>query len=174
MRRVSLNARQAQDSVTSQEIEVVLFEITHPDLDEVIRLSTDPTEKLSEDPYLMGTRSTWRGADPATQPWLWIVASTLLPSDLEDAPASSTLVLENLDSDMVTLVRSISSPPLVNMGVVLAESPDVIEVEYLDLQIVSADIDAGEIVLSISRDEIEAEPFPSGRMTRESFPGLFL
>lgn len=164
----------AQDDVTTDQIEVALFEITHADLDEAIRISSDPTEKLSDDPLLFGTRSTWRGADPESEPWLWIIASALLPSDMADAPASASIVLENLDSDLVATVRSVTSPPTVNMAVVLAETPDVVEAEYLQLEIVSADIDAGEIVLAISRDEIEAEPFPSGRMTRERFPGLYL
>ena len=174
MRRVSLNARQAQDAVSTEEIYVALFEITHPDLEEVIRLSTDPGERFSTDPLIYCTRSTWRGANPVTEPWLWTIASALLPSDLDDAPASASIVLENLDSDMVEICRSVISPPSIYMAVVLADSPDVIEAEFLDLQILAADIDAGSITLSISRDEIEAEPFPSGRMTRDRFPGLHL
>ncbi|KAA2314560.1 hypothetical protein E0K93_09595 [Puniceibacterium sp. HSS470] len=174
MRQVSLNARQIQDAVSTEEIYVALFEILHPELPASIRLSTDPTERLQDDPLIYCTRSTWRGANPMTEPWLWTIASALLPSDLEDAPASASLVLENLDSNMVAIVRSVVTPPTVNMAVVLASSPNVIEAEFLDLQILSADIDAGAITLAISRDEIEAEPFPSGRMTRDRFPGLHL
>jgi hypothetical protein len=174
MRRVSLNARDIQDDISTDQIYVALFEITHPELAEVIRLSTDPTERLQDDPLIYCTRSTWRGANPVSDPWLWTIASALLPSDLEDAPASASLVLENLDSAMVEIVRSVTSPPTVAMAVVLASTPNIVEAEFLDLQILSADIDAGAITLAISRDEIEAEPFPSGRMTRDRFPGLHL
>ena len=174
MRRVSLNARTMQDAQASAELYVLLLEIDHVDLPQPIRLSTDPTERLSSDPLLYGTRSTWRGANPVTDPYLWVIASALVPSDLDDTPASSTIVLEALDREMVRVVRSFTTRATIHMAVVLAETPDLIEGEWVDLQITSADIDAGEISLSISRDEIEQELFPAGRMTRGRFPGLHL
>lgn len=173
-RRVSLNERLAQEAGSTAEIRVVLVEITHPDLPEPIRLSTDNTERLSVDPLYYGTRSTWRGANPSTEPYLWVIASTLLPSDKEDVPAGGTLILENLDREMVRLVRSYTDMATISMAVVLASSPDLLEAEYTGMEILSADIDAGEIVLTFSREEIEMEPFPKDRMTRNNNPGLFL
>ncbi|WP_320194745.1 hypothetical protein RMR10_010260 [Agrobacterium rosae] len=172
MRRVSLNARLMQDAQASDEIYAALFEIEHPELEKPIRLSTDNTERLSSDPLYYGTRSTWRGANPITDPYLWVVANTLLPSDLEDAPAAATLVLENLDHEMVNVVLSFTTPATIHMAVVLASSPNLVEAQFTDLQITSADIDAGEISLSISREEIESESVPGGRMTSRTFPGL--
>jgi hypothetical protein len=174
MRRLSLNARLARDAEASAEIEVALFIIEHPELEEPIRLSTDNTERLSDDPYTMGTRSTWRGSDPLTQPFLWVIASAVLPGEAEDAPATATLVLDNLSSEMVELLRSFTEPATIHIAGVLASSPDDIEVEQLDLQIVSAEVNAGEITLQISREDMDLEPFPPGRMTRMHFPGLHL
>lgn len=172
MRRLSLNARLAQDAEGSAEIEVALILIEHPDLTAPIRLSTDNTERLTDDPLMYGTRSSWRGANPISEPYLWIIASAVLPGDAEDAPATAKIVLENLDAAMVALVRSFTDPATISLAVVLADTPDVIEAEWTGLRLVSADITAGEIVLSISRDEVELEPFPPGRMTRLNFPGL--
>ncbi|HBD89285.1 MAG TPA: hypothetical protein DC061_00930, partial [Gemmobacter sp.] len=62
----------------------------------------------------------------------------------------------------------------IHMAVVLASSPDLIEGEWTDLQILSADIDTGEILLNFSREEVENELFPTGRMTRGRFPGLHI
>ena len=169
-----MNARLMQDAEASADLYVALFEINHPSLDAPIRLSTDNTERLSDDPLYYGTRSTWRGANPVTEPFLWVVASTLLPSDEEDTPAAATIVLDNLDKDMVAIVRSFTDIATIHMAVVLASSPSSIEVEYTDLEILSADIDAGEITLSVSREEIENEYFPGGRMTKNVFPGLHL
>lgn len=174
MRLVSLNARLAMEAETSAEIEAVLFCIEHPELPAPVRLSTDNTERLSEEPLIYGTRSTWRGADPETEPYLFLLASALLPSDLEDAPASAQIVLENLESEMVALLRSFLSPPTVHMAVVLASSPDLVEAEWSGLQLLGAEIDAGTITLSLSREEIEGEYWPTGRMTRDRFPGLHL
>lgn len=169
---MSLNARLAQDAEASADIYVVLIEIRHPQLAEPIRLSTDNTERLSDDPLYYGTRSTWRGADPASQPYLWVVASALVPSDIEDAPAAATVILENLGSDTVALLRSFTDLATVDMAVVLAATPSLIEAEFTDLRLMSHDISAGEIALRISREEIELEPFPALRMTRDRFPGV--
>ena len=174
MRRVSLNTRLAQDAVGSDVIYVALFEINHPELEKPIRLSTDNTERLSADPLYYGTRSTWRGANPVTDPYLWVIASVLLPSDQEDMPAAGTLILENLDAEMVRLVRSYKDIATLHLAVVLADSPNLLEAEYTNMEIASTDIDAGEIVLSYGREEIEMEPFPAHRMTRNYYPGLFL
>lgn len=162
------------EAEATDEIEVVLFKVEHPELDEPIRLSTDNTERLSVDPLMYCTRSTWGGANPLSEPYLFILASAVLPSDLEDAPASAQIVLENIDAEMVALLRSFLSPPSVSLAVVLASSPNVVEGEWSGLQLLSADIDAGAITISLSREEIEAELWPTGRMSRERFPGLHL
>lgn len=175
MRRLSLNARLMQEDQSTAEIYVVLFEFTHPDLAAPIRLSTDNADRISADPDLVyGTRSSWRGANPVSEPYLWVIASAQVPSDLDDAPAAAQIVLENLDRDMVALLRSFSTPAAVSMAVVLAATPDLIEAEWTDLQLVSAEADAGEIVIAFSREEIELEFYPAGRMTRDRFPGLHL
>lgn len=170
-RRLSLNARLALEDEYSADIEVVLFVIQHPDLAAPIRLSTDNADRISVDPEIYGTISNWRGGS-AADPYLWIIASAVLPDDTEDAPAQASIALENLDAEIVTLLRSFTDPATVSAAVVLASSPDHVEAEWSGLLIVSADITAGEIVLALSRDEIELEPFPAGRMTKHRFPGL--
>ncbi|UDF29841.1 UNVERIFIED_ORG: DUF1833 domain-containing protein [Roseateles sp. XES5] len=170
-RVVSLNARMVQDAHSSDEIYVALMEITHPELASPIRLSTDNADLISEEPYIRGTRSTWRSSH-STDPFLWIVASTVLPSDLDDAPAAATIILENLDRRMAEIVRSFTTPATFHMAVVLASSADLVEAEYTDLLLTSAEITAGEISLSISREEIESEIVPNGKMTARTFPGL--
>lgn len=173
MRRVSLNARTFYDDMASEEVHVALFHIEHESLDEPVRLSTDPTERLSTDPLAYGTRSTWLGANPIDEPFYFILASTILPSDIDDAPASGNIVIENVHQDIAKVVRSFISFATVQMAVVLASSPNEIEAEWLDMKIISADIDSGEIVLQFSRDDIEDEYSPSGRMTKNWFPALY-
>jgi hypothetical protein len=163
MRRVSLNARTADLGPTTSEVEVALFMITHPELAKPIRLSTDPTERVTADPLMYGTRSAWMDSNPSTQPFLFVLASAQLPSDLEDAPAAATIVLENVDTER----------PTVHMAVVLASSPDLVELEYRGLRIIGAEGNAGEVSLSLSRAPIEDETVPMDRFTKDRFPGLF-
>lgn len=171
MRRVSLNARTAFDAQQTGEVEVALFQFDIPD-DEPVRLSTDPTSRISGDPLIYGTRSSWMGANPATEPYLFVLASAEVPGDQEDAPAAATLVLENVDNDIAQTLRSITRPITVQIAVVMASSPDLVEVEYQSLLMISAEGDAGEVAIQISRQPIEEEYAPTDRMTPDRFPGL--
>ena len=151
---------------------MVLIRISHPDLvDGPVRLSTDPTERISVDPLAYGTRSRW-GGETSEIHW-FVIASALLPDDVDDAPATASVVLEAVDRDMAAVLRSTTARATVDMAVVLASSPDVVEAEWLGLDLVSAEGDAGEIKLSLSRDPITSEPWPARRQTRSAFSGLF-
>lgn len=168
-----MNARAALDAASSAEVEVALFTIEHPSLAAPVRLSTDPTERLAVDPLSYGARSTWLGANPVTEPFLFVLVSAELPSDQDDAPAAATLVLENVDNDIAALLRSFTDRPVIHMAVVLASSPDLIEDEWRDLRIMAAEGDAGEVSLTISRAPIEDETVPMDRFTKDRFPGMF-
>lgn len=184
-----MNARVAHDAPSSAEVEVALFSIEHPSLAAPIRLSTDPTTKVSprpdgtglstphvdipDDELAYGTPSTWDGANPDSDPYLFVLASAELPDDLEDAPAQATIVLENVSNDVATLLRSFTDPAVAHLAVVLASSPNLPEMEYRDLRIVSSGGDAGEVTLQLSRRPIEEESVPMDRFTKHRFPGLF-
>ncbi len=172
MRRISLNQRLSHDAHTTEEIEAALFHIEHEDLSDPVRLSTDPTERLSDDPLAYGTRSTFNGANPVSQPFQFVLVSTDMPSDLEEAPAEATLVLENVTRGIADVLQMITTQASVHMALVLASSPNQIEAEYRDLKLVRAEGNAAEITLFLSRQPIEEESFPSVRMTKQRFPGL--
>lgn len=182
MSRILINARTVHDAATSEDVEVALFAIDHPSLDAPIRLSTDPTTRLSDDPLMYGTRSDWLGADPAADPYLFVLASTDLPSDLEDVPAAATIVLSNVDNRIADVLRSFSGRPTVSMAVIIVDgswdsnltdgSYDV-EVAFHGLVITGSSGDAGEVRIEMSRAPIEDEMVPMDRFTKSRFPGLF-
>lgn len=169
---MSLNARMAQDAQSTSEIYVALFHIAHPSLDKPVLLSTDNTERLQDDPLMYGTRSTWMDVNPFTDPYLFVLASANVPSDIDDAATDMSFVLENVDNDIAKLLRSFTDFATVSVAVVLADSPNMIEAEWQGLKLMSAQINAGEVTLSASRQPIEDEKVPSGRMTKNRFPGV--
>ena len=172
-RSISKAARQAFDDATSSDGEIALFVFEHETLDAPLRLSTDPTERISSDPPAYGTRSTWDGADPSTDPYLFVLMSAELPGDQEDTPAAPAIVLENVDNDIAALLRSFTNMATVHMAVVLASSPDFVEFEYRDLKLLSVDGNAEEVRLSISRRPVEDENVPMDRFTKDRFPGMY-
>ena len=173
MRRVSLTARTASDAETSDEIEIVLLTFEHPALAAPIRISSDPTERLSIEPLYYGTRSSWSGADPETDPYLFAITSVDVPSDMEDTPTAATLVLEDVDNEIAQTMFTFTDRPTVHMAVVLASSPDLVEAEYRNMRVVGVNVDGSDVSISISRQPIEDESVPMDRFTRDRFPGLF-
>ncbi len=171
-RRLSLNARTTQDASHASDFEVVLLEIDHAEFDAPLRLSTDPTERLSSDPLRYGTRSTWRGADPLAEPFSYIIASLELPGDEEDVPAGARIILDLFDHSVVSLLRSVSTRATAHLAVVMASSPDLIEQEWTGLQVMSAAYGQA-IEVPLSRRPIEEEAAPMDIIGRDRFPGLF-
>ncbi|MET1410698.1 hypothetical protein ABVF61_00420 [Roseibium sp. HPY-6] len=172
MRRVSLNRRLLQEEHSTKEIEVALFHIEHEELSEPVRLSTDNADRLTDDPLTYGTRSTFNGANPVSEPFQFVLVSADLPSDLEEAPAEAAITLENVTKGIADVLQMINSQATVDIALVLASSPDLIEAEFRGLKLVRAEGDASEITLFLSRQPIEEESFPSVRMTKQRFPGL--
>ncbi|RWB61024.1 MAG: hypothetical protein EOQ42_20260 [Mesorhizobium sp.] len=170
MRRVSLNARFAIDQVATDELEVVLVIIDHPLLDTPVRLSSDNADRISVEPLMYGTRSTWR--TEGGSPFLFIMLDALVPDEEDDTPAQASLVMEILDSDIADMLTSTTVPATCHMAIVLASSPDNVEAEWIGLQMTDAPGDSGEVNLKFSMEPITEEPYPADRMTKERFPGL--
>lgn len=174
MKRLPINFRASIEATGSDEVPVILIEILHPELEAPIRLSTDNADLIEETPegQIRGTRSSWRGADPETEPFLNILASATLPSALEQSPEAGSLVIENLHPKMADLVLSFQDIATISLACVMADVPDIPIRQSCDLDITSATITGGEITLQYSAENLEAEPWPVTRMTRSNFPGL--
>lgn len=173
MRHVSLTARMAHEEPVTDEVLVMLIMIEHASLSAPVRISTDPTERLSVDPLSYGTRSSWMGADPATQPFLFAAMDAELPGDQEDAPAGFTLVVNTVDADIAKLLQSFTDRADAHMALVYASQPDVIEQELRNAKMTSSEGGAGEIVMTVSRNPIEDETVPTDGYTKLRVPGLY-
>ncbi|MGG3810997.1 DUF1833 family protein [Methylorubrum rhodesianum] len=165
-RAVSISARSAFQAQQTDEVAVLLAIITHETLDEPVRLSSDPTARITTDPLVYGTRH-----QGIVYPF--VLMSAILPDDQDKSPPKTTLVFENINADMAKVLRSVTSPATVELRVVLASTPDVIEARFTRLQAVRGSYDANQVSLDISREPFTSEPMPAGRMTPDRFPGLF-
>jgi hypothetical protein len=166
MRTVSLTMRAAMNAQETGEIPVVLLTITHPDLATPIRLSSDPTTRITTDPLVYGTVS--RG-----QSFQFLPFSVVLPDDKDEAPPSAHLVVDNIDRELIALIRSTSSPATVAMEMVLASAPDSVEILFPELDLVSAEYDQVAVNIGLAIDALLTEPYPAGAMNPSGFPGLF-
>ncbi len=170
MRR-SLNARAALDAQASAEVEVALIYLDHPSFGGPVRASSDPTVRLSNDPLLYGTRSAWIDGSP--QPYYFAAPAVEIPGDQDDAPAAAQITLEVFDSSTVAALREFSDYATAHIAVVLSGSPDVVEMEWRDLNLVGVSYSSGQLSLQLSREPIEADGVPMDTVTPQRFPGLF-
>lgn len=165
MRSVSDAFRQALYAQESDEVAVCLITVTHPELTDPIRLSTDPTTRLSTDPLLYGTKS--RGDD-----YSFVPINVMIPEEGEEAPAA-TLEIDNTDLGLITAIRSVTQAASVKIEIVLASDPDTVEIEYPAMTVSHVDYDAQTIRFSLAIDSLATEPFPGTAFIPSMFPSLF-
>ncbi len=166
MPRLSLDARSKLQAQEQSDVPVVLVIITHELLDSPVYLSSDPTAELSSDPLIYGTRS--RGIE-----YQFAMMSAVVPDDRERTPAAASLRFENVDADLATVARSVTTPASVTLRLVFASAPDAVEFEWSGMKVIKASGNADVVTLDLSREPITNEPFPAHYMTRNRFPGLF-
>lgn len=166
MRSLSLSLRQALAGSSSDVVAVVLVAITHPMVPEVVRLSSDPTLRLSVEPLQYATVS--RG-----EAYLFALMGAVWPDDKEAEPPRAQLVFENVAADQVRLIRRMRGPASVTLEIVTADAPDHVEAAFSGLMTPEVSYDANQITLPLSRELLASEPWPCDRMTRDLFPGLY-
>jgi hypothetical protein len=148
------------------QVLIVLLTIEHEDLDEPFRFSSDPTERVSDDPVRWRTMS--RGEEFTFLPF-----QVKLPDAQEGAPPRAQLLLDNIAREMVTVIRSTATPATVKIEIVLAGTPDLVEVAFPRLRMVGVTYDAQTIQADLTLDHLSTEPFGYMTFDPSRFPGLF-
>jgi hypothetical protein len=139
VRTISPEARAAAHAEASDKVWLVLLEITAAGLSTPIRVAND-------------------NADVIHQGWTFIgyPFEVELPPESQDRPMIARIRIDNTERLIVDEVRSISEPPSVTLRVVLADQPDVIEVEYAGMRLRNVTWDAGEISGGLRADDSSA------------------
>jgi len=163
----SLNARTAAQASASEVVPIALITITHEDLDEPVRLSTDPTKRLSDDPLRYGT--IHQG-----EIYYYALISVPMPEQGQDAADTVAMTIDIVTPELSRIPTLVTSPATVDIVQVMSSTPDVIEFEWRGLETRSAEVDTdqGLITIEIGRMPRLDEPTQLHRMTAHRFPGL--
>ncbi len=95
-----------------------------------------------------------------------------LPSDGEGIP-SADLQIANVDNEISEAMDALGSSPLCKIEVVLASTPDVIEMSFSHLKMRGVKQDDISISATLSQSQIDNRPYPPLRVTQRDFPGLY-
>lgn len=178
-RAFSISARAAFNAPAADLTPILLVTVRHPDWASPYRLASDYTVRLSADPLRYGVVSG--GAT-----YEFLVMSGTWPDDQDAAPPSFQLVFMDLTpvanaagiaigEGLAGIARAISplAPAAIDLALVLAAAPDVVETRATDFQASKATITPESLTLDVARQPVTAEPWPAAYMTRARFPGLF-
>jgi hypothetical protein len=166
-RTISLNLRNALYAQNTNEVPVVLIKLWATDVPgTVIRISTDPTTLISTAPQIYGTLSggAWHYFYPIM---------VQLPDIIDERAPTAKLAIENVSRDMVSFVRNMAAPGKCDIKVVLAATPNTIEIDYPDFDILSSQYNESILSIEVGLNALDQEPFPAGLFTPAGFPGLF-
>lgn len=166
MRVLSLNFRKAIFAQESGEVPVFLATITHPTLTDPIRLTTDPTQRISTDPLKYGTISR-------SETYLYAGIDIAIPDEQDKSPPASKLTIENVTRDLIPLARSVNTPPKVTIEAILASDPDVVETSWPDFDMSNLQASATQLIFDLTVDSLSSEPYPADTFSPAHFPGLF-
>jgi len=161
---IPLTVRSAMYAEHSEECEVALVTITHPNLAAPVRVSSDPTARLGIEPLRYGTTS--RGNE-----YEHVVMSAIVPDDRKGTPPRVALVFENVGFDVVEVAQSFTNPATASIELVLASAPDTVIQAYRGLRIVRCTFDDATATFDLSREPFTSEP-SLARQTKNFCPGL--
>lgn len=158
MRQISATAMQAVLAQRTEEVFVPCLNINHPTFANPIRLA-------------MNTEPVVR-ADGTYQPYAFQIN---LPDQRDDQLPQVTLTVDNTDLQVNNAIRTLQGPPTVTMDVVMASSPDTVEIGPFNYNLTSATADANTIqgVLGFE-DDVFSQQVPAQLYTPTNSPGLFL
>lgn len=170
MRDISANMREVLQATEHDTIPILLLTISHDSFeDSPIRLSSDPTERISEDDneVIYGTVSR-------SEDYLFYPMRVILPTDEEDGTPKSTLVIDNVSRWLTEAIESIDprDSVTIDMEIVLSTSLDTVEISWTDFELKNVSYDMFEVRGEFAMDALFGEPVPVHRMTPAWFPGV--
>ena len=170
MTTVSLNFRQAAYAPETGFFPICLITIDHASLAEPIRLSTDPTARIEE--HTTSTDVVY-GTVSREETFLFFPIRIKLPDDTDSGMGQITLEIDNVHRVYTETIRSIYTPPVVKVEVVMSNTLDTVEVQWPQFYLTEIMYNASVISGVLRADMLEKEPFPAGTFSPAYFPGVF-
>lgn len=152
----TLNFKQASNAVETEEIFLMLLDITHPDIPEPLYF-VDNTVSITSNGVVY-------------QPYPFRIT---LPEDTEGVLPEVKLTIDNVDRTLTEAIRGFSNPPEVTLRVILASIPDTVEMQIDNLKLRSIKFDAFSMTGALIIDSPMSRRFPASTFNPKQYPALF-
>ena len=151
--------------------EICLLTITHPEFDQTLYLSTDPTEYLMDDE---DTRTPIYGTRSRGKEFIYLPITPTLPSSQTETPPAGSFSISNVSQLVAPYLLTINEKyPKITVEVVLASAPNEVTQIWPEFDLTTASIDATSADVQISMNTANSEPIPWMRVTPANFPNCF-
>lgn len=169
---VSVGFRQAVYAPETGRFPIALITIDHDDLTTPIRISTDPTQRLTGEGYTSDTEVVY-GTVSRGETFVFFPVRLKLPDDTDEGPGEMQIEIDNVHQQYTDTIREIQSPATFNVELVLDNTPDTVEAQWPEFELRHVQYNESTITGTLRMETFEKEPYPAGSFTPAQFPGLF-
>jgi hypothetical protein len=156
MNELSPDGMKAVLAQSTEEVFLTTVVLEHPDLDEPLRMVDNTQDILIAGEVYHKTGFTF---EP--------------PSQVEGGTRSARIGICNIDGRIIEILRSISVPPTLTVGVVRAAEPEIYEAGPFELTPRSVSYNDTTITAELVEDVDGRANCPAIRYTPFTFPGVF-
>lgn len=170
-RAVSNRMRQHVQEEVDPLVKVFLVTLYHEDLSQPIYASSDATQRLDE--YSDEVNVIY-GTVSNGIPYIYCGFEASLANDEDGAAPQVQLTLPNAHRSIIEAIESMGAGPVrVDLKLVFADTPDIVEIEIPDMELSDITYDDSSVSGIVSRDLLFTEPLPFRSFTPQEWPFLF-
>ena len=155
-RPLSIPFKRASNALSTNECFLVLLTITYPPTGETYRVVNNSENIVS------------RGQTYTAYPF-----NITLPMATSEEVGVARLEFDNVELILVDMLRAATTPPLVNIEVILASRPDFVEIGILNLALRDVSWDASTVRAQLYNEDILSRKFPRQDYNPNENPGMF-
>ncbi|MBU2177477.1 MAG: DUF1833 domain-containing protein [Gammaproteobacteria bacterium] len=155
-RNTSPEFRQMAYSQEAADTLLVLVKIDHEELDASILIVGNSVDVTSNGVKYIGYPMT-----------------VTIPDDPEQGISKGRLIFDNVSREYIAAIRSITSPPSVDLLIVKGSDPDVVEASFTGFEMSRVTYDKFYIMGDLGIETFMGEPYPGDMFTPSLFPSLF-
>jgi len=170
-----LDVRTAEDAPNHDKLAIALIVLRSDGLDKPLRVSSDNTKRLSAEPLIYGTRSTWQTdrEDGGPVDYLFISMLVRPPGDPDGGLPTASITIIDGDGAIRKQLRSARGEVLADMAVVMNSDLDTPVEFWTGMRLSDAKGQGSFLTFDFGAYPVLEELYCCVRMTRDQCPCLF-